>query len=82
MIKKPIKRKIKTNKKCYCCESKSSLSWVDYEKFDQYLSPRGRIIGRNENGMCMKHQRLLAKVMKQARHLGLLPFVTQAVSSH
>jgi ribosomal protein S18 len=26
--------------------------------------------------MCTKHQRILAREIKRARHLGLLPFVT------
>lgn len=70
------KRKGK-NEGCSFCKSKSVLTWQDYEKLKDFLSPRGRIMGSQFTGVCSKHQRRLAQVIKQARHLGLLPFTTQ-----
>jgi small subunit ribosomal protein S18 len=34
----------------------------------------GKIRSRRETGTCAKHQRMLAKAVKRARHLALLPF--------
>lgn len=70
------KRKGK-EKKCFFCENKSLPQWTDYEKMREYLSPRGRILGGQFTGICVKHQRKLVKAIKQARHLALLPFLTQ-----
>lgn len=64
-------------KGCSFCLSKTNPRWEDYEKFYEFLSPRGRILGAVYTGVCAKHQRKLVKVVKQARHLALLPFVTQ-----
>ena len=62
---------------CFFCKQKVSPRWEDYEKLSEYLSPRARIISRQFTGVCVKHQRGLAKAVKRARHLALLPFVTK-----
>jgi small subunit ribosomal protein S18 len=62
---------------CVFCRSEIALNWQNYDKFGDYLSPRGRILPAQFNGNCAKHQRALAKVIKQARHLGLIAFTTQ-----
>lgn len=75
MIKK---QRIKpVNKKCSFCESKETPSWQLYDKLREFLSARGRIKGSRLTGVCVHHQRLNASAIKQARHLGLLPFLTQ-----
>jgi small subunit ribosomal protein S18 len=71
MIKKPIKKK----KDCIFCKEKKVPQWQDYEKLRDYLSPRARILGKDMTGVCVRHQKDLATAIKQARHLGLLPFV-------
>jgi small subunit ribosomal protein S18 len=64
-------------KGCLFCKSKTTPRWEDYEKFSEFLSPRSRILGAQFSGVCAKHQRKLVKAIKQARHLALVPFVTQ-----
>ncbi|MFA6250985.1 MAG: 30S ribosomal protein S18 [Candidatus Shapirobacteria bacterium] len=74
--KKPAVRPAKKQIDSYCsfCKSKASPKWQDYEKLGNYLSVRGRILSSSYSGVCVKHQRKLAKAVKQARHLALLPF--------
>jgi len=62
---------------CSFCKTKTIPKWEDYDKYREYLSPRSRILGGQFSGTCAKHQRKLVKAIKQARHLALLPFVTQ-----
>ncbi len=81
MIKKKnallaAKRKGK-EKGCIFCKEKTAITWENYEKFREFLSPRSRIIAAEYTGVCVKHQRKLATAIKHARHLALLPFVTQ-----
>lgn len=64
-------------KGCTFCKSKTDPKWEDYENYSDFLSPRGRIMACQYTGVCAKHQRKLVKAIKQARHLALLPFVTQ-----
>ncbi|HOR02048.1 MAG TPA: 30S ribosomal protein S18 [Candidatus Woesebacteria bacterium] len=72
-----IARRKGKEKGCSFCKTKTVPVWEDYEKYYEYLSPRGRIIARQYTGICARHQRKLVKVIKQARHLGLLPFTTK-----
>ncbi|MFA6518726.1 MAG: 30S ribosomal protein S18 [Candidatus Shapirobacteria bacterium] len=72
------KRALAKSKVCYFCAEKTTPSWTDYEKLGEYLSGRARIIGKNYSGVCAKHQRQIARSIKQARHLGLMPFTTRA----
>ena len=74
--KKRVRKVMASNKKCAFCESKTVPKWSDYEKLRAYLSVRGRIQSAKMSGTCVKHQKVLARAIKQARHLGLLPFVT------
>lgn len=62
-------------KVCRLCAEK--IEYVDYKDVDllkDFLSERGKIIGRRVTGTCAKHQRQLTKAIKRARMIALLPF--------
>lgn len=42
-------------------------------QLSRFLSPAGMIKPRRVSGLCAKCQRKVAKTVKQARHLGVLP---------
>jgi len=51
---------------------------IDYKTADRlkrYLHENGKIRPRRQTGLCAKCQRKLAREVKRARHLALLPFV-------
>ncbi|MCX7839042.1 MAG: 30S ribosomal protein S18 [Anaerolineae bacterium] len=65
---------------CPFCEQK--VKTIDYKNVDllrQYLTDHGKIKPRRKVGTCAKHQRMLANAIKRARHVALLPFVTQSL---
>ena len=62
---------------CAFCKSKKSPNWRDYEKLAEFLSTRKRILPSQMTGVCMKHQRELARVIKEARELALLPYIAK-----
>ncbi len=67
----PTRRKV-----CFFCANKGEV--VDYKdavKLRSYISDRGKIMPRRRTGTCAKHQRILARAIKRARHLALLPYV-------
>ncbi len=39
----------------------------------RYISDQTRIESRRKSGVCSKHQRELARAIKRARHLAMLP---------
>ena len=49
----------------------------DVDILSQYISERKKILPSVYTGVSAKYQRQLTKAIKQARHLGLLPFVSQ-----
>jgi small subunit ribosomal protein S18 len=61
-------------KDCAFCKAKAAPAWRDYEKLREFLSVRCRIQSAQMTGVCMKHQRNLSKVIKEARELALLPY--------
>ena len=65
-------------KTCTFCED--NISYIDYKdvkSLRKHLSPYGRIMGRHRTGTCAKHQRGMAKALKRARFLALLPYINR-----
>lgn len=63
-------------KQCYFCTN--NIKTPDYknaELLKKFLDPYARILSRKKTGICAMHQRKLAKTIKQARIMALLPFV-------
>lgn len=58
------------------CAKTIPFNYKDPTSLRQYISAHGRIKPMRLNGLCAKHQRLLAREIKRARHLAMLPFVT------
>ncbi len=68
----------KPKKGCFFCESKSEPHYWDVQTLRRSMNDRGRISARARTGACAKHQRRVAREIKHARHLALLPFVVSA----
>ena len=63
-------------KVCYLCKEKiEEIDYKDVETLKKFLTPRGKILPRRNTGVCAKHQRQLARAIKRAREMALLPYV-------
>lgn len=63
----------------YCRFKKFGLKYIDYkdEKFlTQFVNEQGKLLPRRLTGNSLKYQRRMATAVKRARHLAILPFVT------
>lgn len=58
----------------FCGEKVTVVDYKDIERLSKFLTEKGKIIGRRITGNCAKHQRALARAIKQARHSALIPF--------
>ena len=67
-------RRFKTPENCPFCVADKIPDYKDYKYLEKYISDRSKIYGSVRTGTCAKHQRMLTKAIKRARHLGLLPF--------
>ena len=58
----------------FCVDRIEYIDYKDTERFRRYMTDRWRIESRRKTGVCSKHQRALARAIKRARHLALIPF--------
>ena len=65
---------------CFFCRDKvKNIDYKDPVLLRPYISDRGKISPRRKSGACAKHQRRLAVAIKRARHLALLPYVSEHI---
>ncbi|MCL2083493.1 MAG: 30S ribosomal protein S18 [Oscillospiraceae bacterium] len=67
----------KRRKVCtFCVDRVDHIDYKDAGKLRRFLSERSKILPRRMTGACAAHQRDLTLAVKRARHIALLPFVT------
>jgi small subunit ribosomal protein S18 len=67
-------------KVCQFCTDRSAR--IDYKQIDtlrRYVTESGKIRPRRQTGACAKHQREVARAIKRARHLAMLPFTGEVL---
>ena len=70
---------VEVKKKKYCRFKKSGIKYVDYKDAEfqkKFLNEQVKILPRRLTGTSQKFQKKVASAVKRARHLALLPFVT------
>lgn len=73
-----LKKKVFKKRPCkFCGEKIATIDYLDYQKFQRFITERGKIVPSRISGNCAGHQRQLAKAVKKARALALLPFVAE-----
>ena len=71
--------KIGMNKKKYCRFKKSGIKYIDYKdpKFLlKFVNDQGKLLPRRLTGNSLKFQRKISQAVKKARHVAILPYVT------
>ena len=66
-------------KKKYCRFKKMGMRYIDYKDPDflgRFLNEQGKILPRRLTGNSLKYQKKVAIAIKKARHVALLPYVT------
>lgn len=70
---------VDSSKKKYCRFQKAGIKYIDYkdpEFLKRFLNEQGKILPRRLTGTSLKFQKKVAQAVKRARHLALLPYVT------
>ncbi|MCS6936268.1 MAG: 30S ribosomal protein S18 [Candidatus Bipolaricaulota bacterium] len=75
-VKASSKLKTKSREDCKLCESKTPVSYKQPEELKRYMNKLGKILPRRASRLCAKHQRRVAREIKRARQLALLPYGT------
>ena len=71
--------KIGNKRKKYCRFRKFGIRYVDYKDVDflsQFVNDQGKILPRRITGNSLKYQRKVSSAIKKARHLALMPYLT------
>ena len=71
---------LKKRRTCRFCDNKEIyIDYKDEKKLSRFVSEQGKIIPKRITGTCAKHQRQLVQAVKRARHLALLPYVSDTI---
>ena len=58
----------------FCADKTETIDYKDVEKLRKYVTERGKILPKRITGTCAMHQRAVAREIKRARVVALLPF--------
>ena len=72
-VRRPFFRRRKT---CpFSCSNAPRIDYKDVRLLQRFVSERGKIVPSRITAVSAKRQRELARAIKRARYLGLLPYV-------
>jgi small subunit ribosomal protein S18 len=75
-----VKKEIRTKK--ICRFTQNDIKYIDYKNvklLQKYTTEQGKIIPKRITGTKAKYQRQLSIAIKRARHMALLPYVSDTV---
>ncbi len=68
----------KRRKVCtFCADKIEHIDYKDVARLRKFISERSKILPRRMTGVCAEHQRQLTVAIKRARHIALIPYVTE-----
>jgi small subunit ribosomal protein S18 len=77
----PRRRYFSRPRTCQSCSDKNLvINYKDTQMLSSFVTREGKIRPRRQTGTCAKHQRSIARAVKQARHLALLPYTGEKLS--
>ena len=67
---------IRRKKVCpFCADKNIVIDYKDADTLSKYITERGKILPKRVTGTCAIHQREIARSIKRARIVALLPYV-------
>jgi len=74
--RRPMPDSRRKRKVCQFCHDKTAvIDYKDVGTLRKYVSDRGKIRARRVSGACARHQREVARAVKNAREMALLPYL-------
>jgi small subunit ribosomal protein S18 len=59
----------------FCADKKLKIDYKDVDTLSKFITERGKILPKRVTGACAMHQREVARAIKRARIVALLPYV-------
>lgn len=70
------------NRKKYCRFKRSGIKYIDYKDANfllKFVNEQGKLLPARITGTSQKFQKKVTQAVKRARHLALLPYVTDSL---
>jgi len=70
---------VDTSRKKYCRFLKNGIKYIDYKDANflmKFVNEQGKVLPRRLTGTSLKYQRKVGQAVKRARHLALMPYVS------
>ena len=80
LVNEPINKD--QQKKKYCRFKKNGIKYIAYKDANfllKFVNEQGKILTRRLTGTSIKFQKKVSQAVKRARHIGLLPYVTDSL---
>ena len=61
----------------FCMDKIETIDYKDISRLRKCITDRAKILPRPVTGTCAYHQRELTSAIKRARHIALLPYVSE-----
>lgn len=65
---------VRTKRVCLFCQGKTNPNYTDMAVLRRFTTDRAKIVPKAKSSLCSRHQRVVTRNIKYARHLSLLPF--------
>lgn len=59
----------------FCSQNLAEIDFKDVELLRKFVSGQAKIVNPKHTGTCARHERILARAVKRARFMALLPYV-------
>jgi small subunit ribosomal protein S18 len=59
----------------FCADKNIRINYKDADLLSKFITDRGKILPKRVTGTCAMHQREVARAIKRARIVALLPYV-------
>ena len=82
LVNEPVNAQKNEARKKYCRFKRSGIRFIDYKDPNfllKFINEQGKILPRRITGTSQKFQKKVAQAVKRARHLSLLPYVTDSL---
>lgn len=58
----------------FCAGGTTAIDYKQVDTLRRYITENGKMRNRRQSGNCARHQRMVARAIKRARHMALLPY--------
>ncbi len=59
----------------FCSDKVDTVDYKDVDRLNRFITERGKILPSRISGTCAGHQRILARAIRRARSIALIPYI-------